>query len=247
MRFLKALRKALRDGLSRHFAHLEASMTTNASLRSRLRTALLAGNDLSEVLKFGDSRPLCLADATELCEFLAEQTDIHRLIDTEKDGPYHTPLYYLVMALQADTDKETTEHLRDHGLPELLRLCDLALAEPDPPDHPLTMMAKMFAMYSYEPGVGRVATIARRFTDSYMLSVSFGMYGDERHPHGPALIALLREPLPAGFSGVLTLDLANTLCRQKRLKHHPFDTPDGHQRLESWLARSGSGTFQLCG
>jgi hypothetical protein len=52
------------------------------SLRSRLQAALQAGKDLSKILKYDDSRPLSLADATELCAFLAEQTDVRPLIDT---------------------------------------------------------------------------------------------------------------------------------------------------------------------
>jgi hypothetical protein len=131
---------------------------------------------------------------------------------------------------------QVRRRLRAHGLPELLRLCDLALAEPKPPSHPLTMIAKMFALYGYEPGVERVAAIARRFPDAYMLSVAFQVFGDARHPHGPGLMERLRDPLPSGFAAVLTLDLANTLCRQQRLERHPFDTLTGHQMLESWLA-----------
>jgi hypothetical protein len=210
-------------------------MAKKASLQSRLRADLLAGKDLSKELNFSDSRPLRLADAVELCAFLAEQTDVHRLIDTSQHGEYDTPLYHLVMPFQQDVDDQTREHLREHGLPELLRLCDLALAEPNPPGHPLVMIAKMFALYGYEPGVERVAVIARRFPDEYMLSVSFNLFASEDHPHGSALAELLREPLPGGFAAVLTLDLANTLCRQQRLRDHPFDTPAGHRMLELWL------------
>jgi hypothetical protein len=205
------------------------------SLRTRLHDALLAGKDLSGELQYGDDRPLSLADATELCGFLAEQADVHRLIDPHANGKYTTPLYHLVMTFQAEADEAAREYLRDHGLPELLRLCDLALAEPDPPGHPLAMIAKMFARYSYAPGVERVAAIARRFPDEYMLSVSFNVFGDPRHPHGPALVESLSDPLPTGFAAVLTLDLANALCRQERLEAHPFDTPAGHRLLESWL------------
>jgi hypothetical protein len=97
------------------------------------------------------------------------------------------------------------------------------------------MIAKMFALHGYEPGVDRVAAIARRFPDGYMLSVCFNLFGDPRHPLGPALVERLHEPLPTGFAAVLTLDLANALCRQGRLEPHPFDTPAGQQMLESWL------------
>jgi hypothetical protein len=206
------------------------------SLVSRLRAALLAGKNLSEELKYDDSRPLPLADARQLCEFLAEQADVRPLIDTSRYGNWGTPLYHLVMPFQADADEVARKQLRTHGLPQLLRLCGLALTQPDPPGHPFTMIAKMFALYRYEPGVSRVAAVARRCPDEYKLSVSFGIFGDERHPHGPALVEQLRDPLPTGFTAILTLDLANALSRQERLHGHPFDTPAGHQKLESWLA-----------
>lgn len=213
----------------------------SGSLLPRLRAALRDGKSLAGELKF--SKSFKQADAAALCEFLAEQEDIRPLIDIERHSAYSTPLYHLVMPFQTETDDATTKLLRTNGLPQLLRLCDLALAEAQCPDHPLTMMAKMFAMYAYEPGVARVAAIARRFSDSFMVSVSFGMFGDERHPQGPALIELLREPVPDGFSGVLTLDLANTLSRQGRLKQHPFDTARGCARLESWLTDKDPESF----
>jgi hypothetical protein len=121
-------------------------------------------------------------------------------------------------------------------------LCDLSLEEPNA-EHALTMIAKMFAMYGYEPGLSLVASIARRFPDSFWISVAFGMYGDPQHPQGPDLIELMREPLPTGFVAVVTLDLANTLCRQGRLASHPFDTPAGHTMLESWLTDTNPEHF----
>ncbi len=206
-----------------------------ASLRSRLRAALLAGKSLSDELDYAGSRRLSPPHAAELCQFLAEQNDICRLIDTGKHGAYHTPLYHLVMPFQADMNEAAAAHLRAHGLPQLRRLCDLALAEPDPPGHPLVMIAKMFALYADGPGVERVAAVARRFPEEYLLSAAFGVFGNPEHPHGPRLVELLRDPLPTGVAAVLMLDLANTLCRQQRLTGHPFDTPAGHRMLEAWL------------
>jgi hypothetical protein len=105
------------------------------------------------------------------------------------------------------------------------------------------MMAKMFALYGCEPALERIAAIARRCPDEYMLSVAFGLFGNPEHPHGPALVELLREPLPTGFAAVLTLDLANTLCRQQRLRKHPFDSLAGHRMLDSWLRDADPGHF----
>jgi hypothetical protein len=90
-------------------------MARMAFLLSRLSTALLAGKDLSEELDFGDSRPLRLAGATELCDFLAEQTDIRRLTDTSTHGEYGTPLYHLVMAFKVDADRRLLTAVPQRG------------------------------------------------------------------------------------------------------------------------------------
>src|SRR5262249_5009833 len=150
-----------------------------ASLLGRLQSALRAGKNFSKELK--SDRRLSSSDAADLCTFLGQQSEIAPLIKTEPWGEYHVPLYYLVMPFQNAEEEEVREHLRAHGLPELARLCDLALAQAKVPSHPLTMIAKMFALYAYEPGVTRVAAIARRFPEDYMLSVSFQVFGDERH------------------------------------------------------------------
>jgi hypothetical protein len=70
-----------------------------------------------------------------------------------------------------------------------------------------------------------------------MLSVAFKIFGSPEHRLGPALIDELLELLPSGIAAVLTLDLANTLCRQRRLEEHPFDTVAGHRLLEASLTR----------
>ena len=99
------------------------------SLLSRLPAALVAGKDLSDELKVGDEREKEIgpADAADICTFLAEQTDVGPLL---QGSTFITPLYHLVMCFQAEMEEETRDYMREHGLPELLRLCDLGLGEP---------------------------------------------------------------------------------------------------------------------
>lgn len=205
-----------------------------SKLAAAVRKALSKSppGDLGEVLEPWDNRDLSMGDANDLCELLRE-IEIGRLLDTTH-GDTSTPLYSLVMLFQAEKEEGVGEYLAEHGLPELARLFDLGMAG-DPPAHPFVMMAKMFAGFQYEPGVERVAKVARRFPEEYFLSVAFNMFSEEDHPHGPALLSHLRDPLPEAFAAVLTLDLANALARQKRIDCHPFDTPEGHSRLEEWL------------
>jgi hypothetical protein len=105
------------------------------------------------------------------------------------------------------------------------------------------MACKMFALYAYEPGVDRVAAAVRRFDDEGMWEVVFGLFSEENHPHGPALVDALRDPLPDSIAGAVLLDLANALSRQKRLEHHPYDTHAGRLRLERWLTDSNPEFF----
>lgn len=211
------------------------------TLRKKLRAALADGRDLSDVLAFDESRPLALSDAVDLCDFLAEQRDVRPLLDTTSHGEYSTPLYALALAFEASGDETTGQYLIEHGLPHLLRLCDLALAEPAPPPHPLGMIANIFTVYGYEQGVEPIAVIGRRFPNE--VQSTFWLMAEKEHPHGPDLIELLRDPLPTGFAAVLTLDLANALCRQSRLVEHPFDSPAGYSMLEAWLRDSNPENF----
>src|SRR5690606_7304581 len=57
---------------------------------------------------------------------------------------------------------------------------------------------------------------------------------DDEHPLRQPVLDALRDPLPAGFAGVAYLDFANAVARSEAIDH-PFDTPEGHARLEAWL------------
>jgi hypothetical protein len=210
------------------------------SLLSRLRSDLASGKGFAFL---GRRRKMSAEEACDLCAFLEEIQDVRPLIDTTNRSPYDTLLYPLVMAFQTEMDQAACDVVHRVGMAQLLRICDLALAEPSTPAHPLTMMVKMFVMYAYEPAMERVPAIVRRFPDEYMFSPAFDMLADERHPHGPRMIELLRDPLPEGFSAVLTLDLANALARQNRLQRHPFNSPTGIAKLEAWLTSKDGGEF----
>lgn len=211
-------------------------------LAETIRAALEKGKPgrLQRALEKWDARPLKLADAEGLVAVLAEQTDIEPLVEDSDDDTF---LYHLAHLFQNDASDDATRVLRDRGLPELARLFDLALAVEDCPADTLAMLSKIFALYSYEPGVSRVAAAVRRQPDAFLWEVVFGLFGEENHPHGPALVEALREPLPDGFAAITLLDLANTLSRQNRLKQHPFNTTAGRVRLEQWLTDSNPDHF----
>ncbi len=206
-------------------------------LADTIRLALEKGKParLARALERWDTKELTAVDAEGLVAVLAEQTDVAALV---KDHHDETVLYHLALLFQHDASDDATRVLRDRGVAELTRLFDAAIELPECPAEPLSVACKIFALYAYGPGTQRIATAVRRYPDEGMWEVVFGLFGEENHPHGPALVDELRDPLPDGFTGVVLLDLANTLARQERLPAHPFDTRDGHNHLESWLADS---------
>jgi hypothetical protein len=177
-------------------------------------------------------------DTTQL--MLAEQTDVELLVDEQDDETF---LYHLAVFFQNDAADDATIVMRDRGVPELARLFDAAMELPECPADPLAMCCKIFALYAYGPGTQRIATAVRRWPEEYLWEVVFGLLAEEKHPHGPALVEQISDPLPDGFAAVVLLDLANTLSRQKRLPKHPFDTRAGRMRLERWLRDSDPKNF----
>lgn len=208
------------------------------SLADTIRAALSKGDvdKLRKAIEKWDDKPLTLTDAVGLVTVLSEQADAKPLVAGDGD----TFLYHLAALFQNDSEDDATRALHERGLPELVRLFDSAAEVPDCPADPLVLTCKMFALYAHEPGLTRIAATVRRFPDEYLWEVVLGLFAEENHPHGPALIDALRNPLPTDFAAVALLDLANTLSRQERLVQHPFDTPEGHARLEAWLTDSNS-------
>lgn len=213
-------------------------------LADTIRAALEKGKPgrLQKALEKWDAKTLTLADAEGLVAVLAELTDVEPLVEVH-DG--ETFLYHLARLFQNDATDDATRVLRDRGLPELARLFDAAMELPECAADPLVMACKMFALYADPAGPPRVADAVRRFPDAYLWELVFGLFGEENHPHGPALVEQFRDPLPDGFAAITLLDLANTLARQNRLQEHPFDTREGRKRLEGWLTDSDPQNFSF--
>ena len=211
-------------------------------LADAIRAALAKpeASRLATALEHWDDKELTLADADGLVAVLAEITDVKPLV-ADHDGENF--LDHLARLFQSDAADAATLALRDRGLPQLARLFDAAMAVPDCPAAPLLTVCTAFALYSYRPGVGRVAAAVRRFPDEDMWEVVFGLYAEENHPHGPELATRLRDPLPDDFAAVALLDLSNALARPGRLTAHPYDTPAGRERLEAWLAEPDAAPF----
>jgi hypothetical protein len=78
--------------------------------------------------------------------------------------------------------------------------------------------------------------------DEYYWSVVLRAFC-EGHPHAPEMMRRLSDPLPGGFIAISLLNTANRLALEDELRPHAFDTPQGHRRLEAWLASSDRDLF----
>ncbi|AMV27074.1 hypothetical protein VT84_21915 [Gemmata sp. SH-PL17] len=214
-------------------------------LAETIRTALAKPEaaSLSEALEPWDDKELTLGDAEGLVSALAAITDVKPLIDAKVHGETGTPLQTLAVLFQNESSDDATRLLRDRGMTELMRLFDAAIMVPECPSDPILTICKMFAVYVSKPGLERIVAAVRRFPDEYMWEIVFGVFADEGHPLSTELIDRLRDPLPTDFAAVAYLDLVNAAAREKRLDAHPFDTEEGHKRLETWLADSNSEHF----
>lgn len=215
------------------------------NLADTIRAALATpdAGALAAALEPWDDQELTLDDAEGLVGVFAGVTDVKPLIDTVIYGETGTPLQTLAMLFQNESSDDATRLLRDRGMTELVRLFDAAIAVPECPADAIMCVCKMFAVYVSKPGLECVVAAVHRFPDEYMWETVFGVYADEGHPLGPDLIEKLRDHLPTEFAAVAYLDLVNASAREKRLAAHPFDTEEGHKRLEAWLADSNAEHF----
>lgn len=139
---------------------------------------------------------------------------------------------------QGVESREAFDVLRAEGVPHLFTVFDARLppVSTDEEADSLLFLLKVASLYRVEGVVGRVVTAARRplIPGSYLWSVLFDTF-DETHPYRLALVNRLRESLPAGFLGVAYLDLSNACALQGYVSSHPFDTPEGTERLREML------------
>jgi hypothetical protein len=214
------------------------------SLADVLRKALSTQKkSLRDSLDAWQNKKLTLEDASGLASVLGELQDGASLVNPESHGEYSTPLADLAILFQSDVTQDAREVLAGEGLPELARLSQSALSVSSAPAHPFTIVAKMFAMYAYEPGFELIAGAVGRFPDEYLWSIVFNIAAGDENPLGPWLAERLADSLPEGFATVALLDMSNTLSRQNRLESHPFNNPNGLAKLEAWLTSSDPGEF----
>lgn len=193
-----------------------------------------ANDSLKETLAaLADAQLTEPADAAQIAEFL----------DRERNwlvAPVEPPsrLHAVLGLMQQVESRAAYDVLRQRGLPVLREIFDQWFATTpwdDRRNEDAMFLVKIFAMYAESedrPRIGRAARIPE-LADEFLWGPIFAVYTED-HPLYQEVFQVVGNPLPQGFAGVCLLDAANTRSRNGA-GPHPFNTPDGHDRLESYL------------
>ena len=209
-------------------------MFRRSSLEKALNEWIEQGGKLSDTLPQGKEGFIkSKREATLVCSAL---DTVHKNPETDGESVIASSLHALVSLFQNVKNKAAKEILTQEGLPRLRLLIrdhmeDKKIAEGD-----ALFILKILAMYQQREDVGLIADIARNKTyqDHYMWPLIMGQFGLE-HPFSQEILDLLRDPLPCGLISVCYLGMVNALAIAERLDNHPFDSAEGHKRLEGWL------------
>jgi hypothetical protein len=203
-------------------------------LQLALDRGVQPGADLSDEIRgLGEVRVESRADAEAICRTL------YLLAEAPSPVGGESALHALIGLFQdiAGPDCPAFTVMVHDGIPRLANLIRKCIFEKSRWDDDDLMFAlKILAMYGTPDGTEVVIDAARKplKPDGYMWSVILGAYKKD-HPQRERLLSALREPLPTKFLAVALLDSANAGLIEGADEPHPFDSPAGKERLESWL------------
>ena len=202
----------------------------NTPIEEAIQRGLTAG-DWSGVYRLGWLRQP--QEAQAICEAL----DIVASWDLSRLGE---AVGALCSCLHRIASEASATIVADRALPRLAELFDRLRGsnEPDPAVQ-MEILAAL-AGYGWAPGVKLVLDMARQGfqSDSWewwhvMNSFSPGWITSLGHLTG--VFEALSDPLPEGLIAVALLAAANSLLNGGCLDRHPFDSPEGAARLETYL------------
>jgi hypothetical protein len=214
-------------------------------LKSRLKKAIERGmvnGKLDEALEELDEITVkSRADGEAICSAL-------RQLNTNGDRKLLRENIKTLSGLMDDVesgDVPACAVIREQGIPELCRLFDLLNAtRTKEDDDTLLSILYTLAMCGTKEGTQRIIEGAqqRLHSDGSLWLLILSVFGGE-HPEKELLFNSLRDPLPPDFIGVSLLDAANAALIKGDSMAHPFDSPQGHQRLREWLSASDPDQF----
>ena len=203
-------------------------------LQLAIERGLKPGGDLvAELDDLDDYTIKSKRDAQAICKAL-EAVD-QKAAGKRKRG--ESPLYKLAGLFQdVEGGSDACHHLRDHGIPVLLKLARKARTEEGFDESNFLFVLKMLAAYGTTEGADLVIEVARSgyANDRYLWFVVLGMFSAE-HPEARRVFTALSNPLPDKFLAVSLLDASNRLWLEGGEMRHPFDSDQGVTRLEKWL------------
>jgi hypothetical protein len=128
--------------------------------------------------------------------------------------------------------------LQEHGISHLIRLYDqISLHDGSETKRELLHWLRIFAMCPTEDGTQRVIAAARKplaRDDRWWLSI-LDQFANSGHPYQSMVFKALSNPLPPSFIGLAFLSCANEVALKEDITSHPFDCPEGVEKLRGWL------------
>lgn len=192
------------------------------------------GDLADELMNLSDYRIRSRKDARTICEALRELP-----MESRPGTSFSSPLRALTGLFQDvdGPDAPAFDVLFQDGQRELMRIFDATIDHADDQQSDdLLLVLKIFALYGSREGAERVVQAAQRplKPDAYIWHVILSAFS-ERHPEQNYIYESLSDPLPPDFIAVALLDRANSTAINGQLERHPFDSPSGLERLQSWL------------
>lgn len=217
-------------------------MDNSDGLREALRRGLAEGGNLRQELKtLGEYLLTSYYDAGILIDALEQF--VQRPVPGGDEDPNFRELTRL---FQSVLETDAFLQLTRRGIPLLLDAYDARLRSAEEREGDLLFALQMFARYGVEEGLDRVVAAAFNpvLSEGYLWPAIFEQLKDE-DPILPKLIRRLSKPLPAGFARVAFLDWANKLVRKGAIIKHPFNSPEGTEQLQTWLASADEDDFSF--
>lgn len=222
-------------------------MMMQSPLQDAIARGLAPGGDLAAAIHELGEYPLRTADDAEaVCEAL-DRLPPEPATD---DLTTRSPLHAVLGILQGIETRDAYEVIAGRGIPRLAEVVAAHLRSPEAPTESrrevIVFALKVLGLYRAPEAVGPIAEAARLpgVDGAALWDVVFRTF-DQHHPLRMAVCDRLRDPLPSGIAGTSYLDFANALAREGFIDDHPFDTPEGTDRLLGYLRDSDPGAVLL--
>lgn len=225
--------------------HSEDAPAAAANLPKILDQAFEPGADWKDLLSGLNDYNLETAEDTQaVCKAIDSLLERKDLLQPDKSGLFSVALS-LTGLFQNVKKKPAYDVARQQGMPRLEKLFDALYAAPEKDTHSIFLILKVLSIYITPGGADRVLRAAQDgfHPDSYMWSIVFSQYQALENPHTKRVFDTLRKKLPSGFIAVALLVAADEYFTAGGTGVHPFNSPEGHAMLRTWLRSTDEKQF----